>query len=179
MAGQIPGPNASYILLGTVVRPHGLRGELKVRPWTERPENIRQYRRLYLAPDSAADMIACTNAGTRVSGDTVILRLLECTDRTRAEQLVGLHVWLSAADLPPAEEGEWYLHDLIGKQARTAAGEVIGIITGVVSSKAQDMFVLRNGDEEFLIPAVRAFIAAMDEQGIVLDLPPGLLEINR
>lgn len=179
MAGQIPGPNASYILLGTVVRPHGLRGELKVRSWTERPENIRRYRRLYLAPDSAADMIACTNAGTRVSGDTVILRLLECTDRTRAEQLVGLHVWLSAADLPPAGEGEWYLHDMMGKQVRTTTGEMIGTITGVVSSKAQDMLVLRKGHEEFLVPAVRAFMVAMDEQGLVLNLPPGLLEINR
>ena len=179
MTERIPGSKASYILLGTVIRPHGLRGELKVRPWTERPENISRYRRLYLVPDGTTDMVALTNVGARVSGDCVILRLKECTDRTQAEQLVGIHVWMAAADLPPAGDSEWYLHSLMGKQARTTAGEVIGTITGVVSTKAHNMLVVRNGDQEVLVPAVRAFIAAMDEEGIVLELPPGLLEINR
>jgi len=179
VTSDISGREASFLLLGTVVRPHGIRGELKVRPYTEKPDNVCRYRRLYLAAEAGSEMIECTNVQARVSGDMVILRLHECTDRDRAEQLVGRHLWLAADDLPPAGAGEFYLHTLMGKRARTTTGQTLGTVRGVLSSGAQDVLVIRDGDHEYLVPAVRTFIVARDETDIVLDLPPGLLEINR
>ena len=179
MPVDISGRSESFVRLGTVVKPHGIRGELKVRPCTEQPDNIGRYRRMYLAAGADCQMIECTNVRVRFSGTMVILRLDECTDRDRAEQLVGLHLWLAARDLPPAGADEFYLHTLMGKQARTTAGQTLGTVTGVLNGSAQDVLVIGDGQHEYLIPAVRTFIAAMDETGIVLDLPPGLLEINR
>jgi 16S rRNA processing protein RimM len=175
---EIAGRNEPFIQLGTVVRPHGIRGELKVRPCTERPENICQYRRFFLAADDLGEMMACSNAQTRVNGASVILKLEECTDRNQAEQLVGLHLWVAASDLPPAGPGEFYLHTLIGKRARSVDGQVLGIVRRILGG-AQDILVIQDGESEFLVPAVRVFITAMGPSEVVLDLPPGLLEINR
>lgn len=172
------GRSQTFILLGTVLKPHGIRGELKVRPCTETPDNFCRYRRVYLAAKDGQPKVEYANVQARVNGNSVILRLHECTDRDQAEQFVGQHIWLASSDLPPAGSGEFYLHSLIGKQVRTTAGQRLGTVRGLLSS-AQDVLVIGDGDHEYLVPAVREFIAALEETEIVLDLPPGLLEINR
>ena len=178
MTSSVPGPENTFVLLGTVSKPHGIRGELKVRPVTENPSNLCRYRRLFFAAEDGQDKVECTNVHARVNGKTVILKLNECTDRNRAEQFVGMQVWLASSDLPPVEADEFYLHTLEGKRARTTAGQMLGTVSGLLNS-VQDVFVIRDGELEYLIPAVREFIVAIDETEIVFDLPPGLLEINR
>lgn len=166
------------ILLGTVVKPHGIRGEIKVRPCTEQPESISSYRRLYLAGEDGHAASEWTTLRARVSGTTVIVTLQECTDRNQAEQLVGLHVWVPASDLPPAGPGTTYLYTLMGKRATTTAGQLLGTVCAVLHS-AQDVLVIRDNDREYLVPAVRQFIVAVNDVEVLFDLPPGLLDINR
>lgn len=169
---------SAFVLLGTVVRAHGIRGEVKIRPHTEQPDNICRYERIILATDPEIGGIACAGKDARVSGQLVLLKVPGCIDRNRAEQLVGRHVWLAVGDLPPAESGEVYLHTLMGKQARTADGQRLGTIAELLSG-AQDLLVIRDADREYLVPAVRDFISAVDDIEVVLDLPSGLLELNR
>ena len=178
MTSSVPEQSETFILLGSVSRPHGIRGELKVRPYTEKPGNFCHYPRLFLSGEDGQSKVEHTDVHARVNGNTVILRLKECTDRDRAEQFVGMRVWLAVADLPPAEANEFYLHSLEGKRARTTTGQELGTVSGLLNS-AQDVLVIRDDDHEYLVPAVRPFIVAIDENGIVVDLPPGLLEINR
>jgi len=165
-------------LLGTVVRPHGIRGELKVCPHTERPDNICCYRRVYLAAVGNSEIIECTDVRARVSGRMVILSVPGCTDRNRAERFVGWGLWLAASDLPPAEADEVYLYTLMDKRARTVDGRSLGTIRELLGG-GQERLVIRDGDHEYLVPAVRAFIVAVDDTEVVLDLPPGLSEMNR
>lgn len=178
MTTQDPGQQASRILLGTVVGPHGIRGSIKIRPCTERPENISQYRLLYLTGEDASDASTWTNVQARVSGGSVIVTLKECTDRNRAEQLIGCSVWVPASDLPPIEADSVYLFTLMGKRARTTDGQVLGTVSELIHS-AQDVLVIRGDDREYLVPAVRRFIVDVDDTEVLFDLPPGLTEINR
>jgi 16S rRNA processing protein RimM len=168
----------AFILLGTVMRPHGIRGELKVRPYTDTPGNFCRYPRLFLSGEDGRAKVEHTDVQARVNGNTVILRLKECKDRDHAEQFAGMRIWLAAADLPPVEADEFYLHSLEGKRARSVNGQVLGTVVGLLCG-AQDVLVIREGDQEYLVPAVRPFIVVIDDDGIVVDLPPGLLEINR
>jgi 16S rRNA processing protein RimM len=172
-------PDKNFVLLGVVSRPHGIRGELKVRPFTEHPENLRLYRRLYLAAEGDLTKVEFTNEQVRTNGNTVILKLKECTDRSRAEQLAGMGIWLPASELPPLAEGEFYLHSLVGKRARTQAGQFLGTVTALLAGGGQDILVIRDGEEEYLVPMAPEFVVAIDEAEITLDLPPGLLDINR
>lgn len=176
---------AEFVLLGKVVKAHGIRGELKIRPFVESPENIRQYQRLYITLDEQppqSSAIPWTNRHSRTSGKGVILQLAECTSREQAEALAGAAIWLPIADLPPLPEGEFYLHSLRGKTVclvEAQGGEVLGKVQAIISSAGQDILVIRNDAEEFLVPAVRAFVTSIDETSLVLCLPPGLLDINR
>jgi 16S rRNA processing protein RimM len=168
----------TFVLLGTVSRPHGIRGDLKVRPFTENPGNFSHYRRLYLSADGGTTKEPYTNLLGKVNGNTVILKLAECTTRDQAEQLTGRQIWLASNDLLPIGKDEFYLFTLEGKQAHTTTGRILGLVSKIMSSSGQDILVIREGQAEYLVPVVREFIMAIDDNKIVLDLPPGLLEIN-
>lgn len=178
----MPQPSAqtgAFVLLGIVIRPHGIRGELKVRPYTETPENLCRYRQLYLSADHGKTRVSYTNIQTRANGKTIILRLEECVTRDHAEQFSGMEIWVASSDLPPAGKDEFYLYTLEGKQAQTQEGRILGTITAILGAGGQDILVIRDAQEEYLVPVVRDFFVAIDEEKVVLTLPPGLLEINK
>lgn len=168
----------SFVLLGTVTRPHGIKGELKVRPFTAQPENFARYARLYLSESEHGVKIPCSARQARVSGHQVILRLQECSTREMAESLVGQMVWLATKDLPPLDTDEFYLHTLIGKDIQTVDGQKLGRAEYFLEGSGQDILVVRQGQQEHLIPIVPAFVSAIETNVVVLDLPEGLLEIN-
>jgi 16S rRNA processing protein RimM len=167
-----------YVLMGSVTRPHGIKGELKVRPFTADPENFVHYPRLFLSRDASGPKIECTNRQARVSGNQVILRLQECSTREGAEALVGQLIWLAIEDLPPLSTGEFYLHTLLGKCIQTADGQILGQAENFLSGSDQEILVVRQGQQEYLIPVVQAFIHSIDATTVVLDVPEGLLDIN-
>ena len=179
MADGRDGSDGPFVLLGTVTRAHGLRGEVKVRPLTESPASFRRYREVYLSAADGAEKTAATVQAARVSGQAVVMQLAGCDSREAAERLAGSRIWLASRDLPPSEAGEFYLYTLEGRRAETVDGRQLGRVTGILSAGGQDILVIRNGGEEVLVPAVRAFVRAVEEDRVVLDPPPGLLEINR
>ncbi len=179
MTSRTPAPDARFVLLGEVTRPHGIRGAIRVRPCTESPENFCRYRRLYLSPAGTETKTAWDSLDTRVSGRAIILRLKGCASREEAEALAGSWIWLDIADLPPAGPDKWYLHTLEGKKARTEEGQYLGLISAILSTAGQDILVIGQGKEEYLVPAVRDFLVHIGTEEVVLRLPPGLLEINR
>ncbi|MGD9948335.1 MAG: ribosome maturation factor RimM [Desulfobulbus sp.] len=178
MAEEIGFAEHSYVLLGKVTRPHGLKGELKVRPLTAQPENFGRYTRLYLSESECGAKNECTTMQARVSGNQVILRLRECSTRDKAEALVGRFIWLATQDLPSLNADEFYLHTLIGKEIQTVDGQRLGRAENLLSGSEQDVLVVRQGKQEYLIPIVEAFIRSIEANIVVLDLPEGLLDIN-
>lgn len=167
-----------YVLLAKIVKPHGVRGELKVLPFTASPQGLENYARLFLSADEGASFVAVTPLKIRSQGKFVLLQLKECLDRTMAESLTGRGIWVDAAQLPSIAEDEFYLHALEGKEVSTDDGQVLGVVTRVLIGGAQDLLTVQGHDKEYLIPLVPEFMVKQEAQQIVLSLPPGLLEIN-
>nr|WP_321466860.1 ribosome maturation factor RimM [uncultured Desulfobulbus sp.] len=178
MAEEIAASEPAFVLLGTVTRPHGIKGELKVRPYTARPENFSRYSMLYLSESEHGPKTRCVSRQARVNGNQVILRLDECSTRNQAEEMVGHLVWLATEDLPPLQADEFYLHTLIGKDVQTVDGRKLGRAEHLLSGSEQDILLVRHGKEEYLIPIVDGFIHSIEGNIVCLDLPEGLLEIN-
>lgn len=172
--GSAPG---DFILLGKITKPHGIRGEVKIYPYSGQPENFLDYRKVYIGPDG--ERVPYEVERSRVQGKTVILRLTGCTDRNTAETLVENEVWLDRDDLPELSEDEYYWADLEGKIVRTEEGRELGRVTGMLDSGAHDILSVTGAGHEYLIPMREEFIVSIDEQEVVLRLPPGLLEINK
>ncbi|PIE57018.1 MAG: 16S rRNA processing protein RimM [Desulfobulbus propionicus] len=166
-----------YLLLGKVVKAHGIRGEIKVFADSGQPENFRDYPRVFLGEAEAFPEKAYTVRQVRPQGRMVLLGLHEIDHRNAAEHLVGRSVWLHLDDLPA--NGRLYLHELEGKLAHSADGRVLGRVSGFLQRPGQDVMRIFAGDREYLVPVVAEFILQIDEERVVLELPPGLLEINR
>ena len=171
-------PEQDFVRIGTVLRPQGLQGAIRVQPCTACRENILAYSRVFLAAADEADKREYTVLQARLDKTGAVLSLAGCGNRNEAEMLRGHSLWLHSEDLPQLAEDEFYLHTLMGKEARTADGQMLGRICAVADTAAHPLLVLRSGAEELLVPAIAAFISQVDEKTVVLALPEGLLEIN-
>ncbi len=168
-----------YVLLGKMVKPHGIRGELKLLAFTESPAHIQQYKQLYLSADEGQTLQSWELHKSRIQGKFVLCALKGCLDRNRAEELVGSGVWVKEEDMPTLEEDEFYLHSLEGKIALDGSGQHIGVIEAVLTGSGQDLLKIVEGDREYLVPLVADFLVSIIEEQVTLELPQGLLEVNR
>ncbi|NNE70975.1 MAG: 16S rRNA processing protein RimM, partial [Rhodothermales bacterium] len=112
-----PTDHTGYRIVGTITRPHGVKGTVKMRPETDDPARLDGIAQLYLG-DSEDRLTARSIEGVGFqpfkSGIAVLLDLEGVADREAAEALSGHTVWASEADLPPLAEGEVFLSDLVG-----------------------------------------------------------------
>lgn len=168
--------NRSFVRIGQVLRPHGLQGEIKVSACTARRENLLAYGTVFLGTDTAKTEYRVLRA--RMSGGGPVLRLSGCGSREKAQELQGQTIWLDTCDLPSLPAGEFYLHTLMGKRARTCDGFDFGRVSAVLDTDTHTLLVVRDGVREVLVPAVAAFVTAVDADTVTFTLPEGLLEIN-
>jgi 16S rRNA processing protein RimM len=175
------GPGAGtgdLVLLGRITKPHGIRGEVKVYPYSGEPEEFVHYSAILLGSDGDLPPVAYRIERARVQKNIALLKLEGCDTRNDAEKLVRLQVFVHEDDLPELEENEFYLRDLEGKQVVTDTGQVLGRLTGILSNSGQDLARITDGKREYVIPLVPEFLVSIDEHEVRVSLPPGLLEIN-
>ena len=144
-----------YLEVGKVTNVHGLMGEVKVQPWADSPEFLCQFKTLYV--DEAHFPMTVERA--RIHKNMVIIKFEGPTDVPSALSLRNaiLYIDRSDVDLP---EGAFFLADIYGLEVRDAAsGEVLGEIADVLTLPANNVYVVRGGARELMIPAVPQFIA--------------------
>jgi 16S rRNA processing protein RimM len=122
------------VLLGRIVRAHGMRGEVAILVYTARPEDITAYGSL-----SGGNGSLYTIASARVTAKGVIARLEGVADRTAAEALKDVELFVERDRLPPTGEGEFYHADLIGAAVVDRGGTPIGRIVAVHNFGAGDI----------------------------------------
>jgi 16S rRNA processing protein RimM len=179
MADQFSYPADRYLLVGKVVRAHGLRGELRVHCYSGDGQALCGYPELVLAtPDGRLSPPLRLLAG-RAQGGGAVVQLDSVASRSDAERLEKMAVLVARGHLPPAAAGEYYWDDLKGKEVETVAGRRIGRVSRIFSNGAQDVLVVTDADGEYFIPITREILVAEEPGKLVVDPPPGLLEINR
>jgi len=173
------------VVLGRIVKPQGLKGELRVLPSGLSPALSARFegKRLLLRPPPPAQGVReVFLVRQRWHRGMWIVALDQCADRNTAESLVGWDVCIEDKDRPHLEDDSYYSDQLVGLRAVDAAtGEVLGEVTAVIPSAASDLFEVRKSDGgRFLVPAVKAMVRKVDiEAGVILvDLPEGLVDIN-
>lgn len=166
------------VLMGRVSGAHGIKGELKIRPYSGEPEGLLGCSRLLLAVGENAEPKAWKVEQSRAHKGWALVKLEGCSDRSCAELLQRADVYIHEDDLPKLEEGEFYLRDLEGKTVKTEDGQIVGVITGLLTGGVQDILQVENNGQEHLIPLVPEFVVRVDEDALIMALPSGLLEIN-
>ena len=168
-----------FVLLGKITKPHGIRGEVKVYPFSGHPENFLNYREFFISPEDSTERIPYKVEKIRVQAKQVLMQFANCTTRTESESLVGRQVWIRRQELPELEKNEFYLLELEGKTVVTTDGLELGQVTGVLETAAHEILCITGKHQEYLIPVEKSFIVQIEDDKVVLDVPPGLLDINR
>jgi 16S rRNA processing protein RimM len=171
-------PEPRYLLVGRVLRPHGVGGELRVEIITDHPERLSEHACFYLArSDSPAAAHRYPVEKVRIHRDVALVKLGGCDDRNSAEELRGLLVQIPVEDAVPLEQGEYYLYQLIGVRVETEDGEALGRVADVIETGANDVYVVRGPRGEVLLPAIEDVVVELDLESkrMVVHLLPGLL----
>lgn len=180
MNRKAPSPD-DLLLIGRVLRAHGVRGEVKVLPLTDDPGRFDGLDDVFIgpAPERVKPVsVEAVRFQPTKKGITVVLKFSGVDTREAAETLRKAQVFAREADLPALEEDEVYLHDLIGLAVVTEAGEPVGVLADVLDMPGQFIYVVsREGKPEAMIPAVPEFVVETDLEGGRLVIRPieGLL----
>jgi 16S rRNA processing protein RimM len=179
-AGDSSASNPAFLVLGRIVRPHGIQGELRVQIATAYPERIAHMDEVYVghSPHDPNAARAFAVEGARRHRDYLLVRLKGINDRTEAENYRGLLLMVSLTNAVPLEDDEYYLFQVIGARVVTTEGETLGKVSEVLETGANDVFVVQGGPRgEVLIPDIKPVIVSIDiEAGVItVDPPEGLL----
>ena len=149
------------IVMGVITAAHGVRGEVKIKSFTAKAEDIAAYGPLYL--DDGERTLTITRL--RPAKKLLIARIEGITDRNAAEALKGRRLTLPRERLPePEEEDEFYHEDLVGLAVFDPAGERVGTVVAVQNFGAGDLLEIRpeNGGPTFYQPFTRRDVPEVD-----------------
>lgn len=164
------------ICLGKITDAHGIRGEIRIRTYTEAPEDIGAYGPL---EDEAGERRFSFSKMRLVKGG-VVARLDGIKDRAQAETLKGTLLFVDRTKLPEQDDGVWYHTDLIGLAAIDPNGAALGEVVSVQNYGAGDLLEIRpvDGSATLLVPFTEDVVPNVDIAGGSLSInpPEGLLE---
>jgi 16S rRNA processing protein RimM len=166
-----------YIAVGLITTPHGLRGELKVELHTDFPERFAPGVVVYLG----TDLVKTTITAARPHQGQYLLQFKGVDDRTQADALRGIWIFVPEEEAVDLDEDTYFVHDIIGLSVQTVSGELLGTVEQVLFTGANDVYVVATPGEnrrEILLPAIDEVIKKVDlDNGIlVVELLPGLLD---
>jgi 16S rRNA processing protein RimM len=163
------------VLLGRFGAPHGVRGEIRLQSFTADPRDIAGYGPL-VDKDGARRFVL---ENVRPHGkDMLVARVEGVTDRECAEKLTGLKLYAPRSNLPPPQEDEFYLSDLIGLRAERTDGVPLGEIVALHNFGAGDILEVRPPQgESLMFPFTKAVAPIVDVAGgRVVIAPPQEIE---
>ncbi len=147
------------VLLGAVASPHGVKGLVKIKPFTERPEDLTAYGPL--TDESGQRRLAVTLKGR--AGELLMAAIEGVATREAAERLKGTRLYVPRSALPPPAPGQYYLADLEGLAAVDAAGQAVGRVERVIDYGAGTVLEIRRTDGgELLLPFADQYVPTVD-----------------
>lgn len=163
------------ILLGVVTGVHGLKGEVRVKTFTENPDGLSAYGALR-GPDGR--MFAVADARVVKAGEAIV-RFEGVTTREQAEALKGVELHIKREALPAIDNEEFYHADLVGLRAEDEAGRAVGLVRAIHNFGAGDVIeITREDGDNVLLPFTRRVVPLVDVAGerIVVATPEDVEE---
>ncbi len=179
------------LLVGRVVKAHGITGELVVEAHTDDPGarfasgNTLRAKPPRSRADGKGQERSYVVAAMRDHGGRLLVRLDGVDDRDAADGLRGSLFVVDSDDLPPIDEPDtYYDHQLEGLHVRTATGQDVGVVAEVLHTAGGELLAVRRSDggetREVLVPFVNAIVTSvsLDDRMVEIDPPEGLLDLE-
>jgi len=150
----------THLLVGEIVRPQGIRGEVKLKHYTDDPYRFELLEEILRKTPSGYETMTIENS--RVQGDDVFLKLEGIDDRNAAEALRGSMLYVDRDNALELEDNQFFIADFLGAKAVDTKGNMIGTLKEVLTPGGTDVFVFKTPRGEMMIPAIQAVILNMD-----------------
>ena len=153
------------LIIGEVLKPQGIRGELKVKTFTDFPEDVKEFGTVYI--DEKPYKILSFRVGP---DGAAYIGLRGIPDRNAAELMRGKKLEGDREDAPPLEEGRHYIVDILGLNCETEEGVFLGVVKNIVNLSS-DVYTLEKDGKQILFPAVKGVIKSVNiaEKKVIVD----------
>ena len=153
------------LVIGEVLKPQGIRGEIKVKTFTDAPQDVKKFGTVYI--DGNPYKILSFRVG---NDGAAYMGLRGIPDRNAAELFRGKKLEGDRDDAPELEEGQYYIVDVIGLSCETEEGEVLGIVKDV-KNLSSDVYTIEKAGKQILFPAVKGVVKKVDleNQKLIVD----------
>lgn len=158
----------SEFQIGVITSTHGVRGEVKVYPTTDDPKRFKRLKTVYLETKEGRRQLHIKSV--KFFKKYVILGFEEFNDINQVEGFRQAPLIVDRADAVPLSEDEYYISDLIGLSCQDEEGNKIGILKDVMSTGANDVYVIEGENKEILIPAIKECIMGVDLESSVIHI---------
>lgn len=169
----------NLLLIGKVVRPHGIRGLLKIRSYAESEATFLKAGWIYLyTPKGGVERRELLSIRPQKGHFLVELKGLQT--RNEAEEYRNADIYIDKNSLSK-EEGEFFWYELLDLKVYLVTGEYLGKIVEIMPTGSNDVYVVKEGEEEYLIPAIKEVIKEVDikNRRMIIDPLEGLLELGK
>lgn len=153
--------------VGVITTTHGVRGEVKVFPTTEDPKRFKKLKTVIL--DDGRQQMELEIASVKFFKNLVILKFKEFDNINDVERFKKATLWVTRENAIPLEEGEYYIADLIDLAVVSDEGEKLGVLSDVLETGANDVYVVsKKGVQDLLLPNIPECILDVNlEEGVM------------
>lgn len=175
-ADAVPAPAPVYVIVGRILRPHGVRGLLRLAPDTDFPQRLRQLRQAVLLKHGTPTPVTIESA--RSIGEEMLLKIAGVESRDAAAAWRGADLAVPRSDAAPLPPDYHYVFEIIGLRVEAETGEVLGTITEILRTGSNDVYVVMGETREILIPAISSVVVTIDPAAgrLVIRPLPGMLD---
>jgi 16S rRNA processing protein RimM len=165
------------IAVGRITKSVGIKGEIRVSMLTDSPKRFAKLKAVWCGPDETT-AVRFSILSMRIEPSAVVLRLKEIDSRSLADEHRGEYLFIENKDIVAPARGSYFIHDIIGMNVVTEAGEEVGSVRDVMELPANDVWVVAAGTKELLIPAIKEVIRRVDLKSRTVVIRPleGMLE---
>lgn len=168
----------SYIEIAQIMGTHGVRGDLRIRPYNDDTSVFKKGNLIFLKQGNKYNQFEITSASPLNKGLKVHLSGID--DKDNAHRLYKAGVFVTRESLPKLDEDEFYLSDMVGMEMLDHVnGRNYGTITDIMETGANDCYVVENEEFEMLVPVIEGVIKEIDSEKkqVTVVLPEGLVDI--
>lgn len=156
-----------YCLIGKVIKPHGVRGKIKIEYFGEDLKGFSSYPKIYveIAPGQwkSYEILKVFPQPPRL-----IIQLKGVERREETDPLIGKEIYVKKKEMPKLAKGEYYWFEILGLEVKTKEGKILGRIKEIFPTGANDVYVVKGKRREIFLPAIEKVIEEIDlERGVM------------
>lgn len=163
-----------FTIVGKIISTHGIKGELKVFPLTDDINRFKDLKEAYIGEEKLKVQVV----GVKFNKDKPIIRFKEFDNINQVLKFKDLYLYVDDENLIQLEENEYFVFQLLGCEVEDIEGKSIGILEDIISTPSNDVYVIRHGDKEYLVPAIKEFVKDIDINSKLIRIDPieGMIE---